>query len=516
MRPYRLAFLAFVVGWVLVSAPACKPRAEELIILFSHDTHGTFNPYHLSQENSGRLVGGMEATSHYLNEIRAKEKNALVIEAGDIMTGTLASELEYKGAIGGAMVEFLNRLGYDVWCYGNHDFDKGKKNAIALSRLAKFPVIMANIIHKESGEFFASNPYHIFDVGRIKVGLIAVMEEHFLSEVQPEKVEGLAVKPIIPTLESLIPQLDKKTDLIIVVSHGWFSQAVRIAENIPGIDIVLAAAEDGKFAEVNGVLVQSAFGHQRTLGYLKVKVERDRIQNYSHDLIWLWADIDLRPSPAVTELVRQVEASIDAEYAKVIGEASTSLGAGEYSGTGNYGESALGNWITDVMRWKTGAEIAFHNSRGIRADIAEGPVKKADIFSISPFHNSLVVFQLNGKQIKDALEYDIERGWDRLQVSGIRYRYYPKQAKPYGKRVSELEVDGEAVVKAGRVVLADKMYKVVANDYLVNQAKEKYFGFAVENPTNTGFPLDITLMEWLEKHRLINARVEGRIAEIQE
>ncbi|MBM3285186.1 MAG: hypothetical protein FJY81_04875, partial [Candidatus Aminicenantes bacterium] len=188
---------------------------------------------------------------------------------------------------------------------------------------------------------------------------------------------------------------------------------------------------------------------------------------------------------------------------------------GEYPGTGSHGESALGNWITDIMRWKTGAQIAFHNSRGIRADIAAGPVKKADIFNVSPFHNSLVVFHLSGQQLKEALEYDVERGWDRLQISGIRYRHYPKQAKPYGERVFQVEVDGEILVRSGRVLLPKKIYTVVSNDYLVSQAREKYFGFAVENPRNTGFPLDITLMEWLEKHGVIDAAVEGRIAEIK-
>jgi len=516
MKKCGQTFLALVLAVALALITACQPRSEEVVILFSHDTHGTFKPYHLNHENNGRLVGGMEATSHYLNQIRAAEKNVFVIEAGDIMTGTLATEIEYGGAVGGAMVEFLNRLGYDAWCLGNHDFDRGQENTIALSRLAKFPTIMANIIYKESGQLFAAEPYHVFKVGRIKVGVIAVMEEHFLSEVQLDKVEGLAVEPIIPTLKSYIPELDKRTDFIIVVSHGWFSQAVRIAKTVPGIDIVLAAAEDGKFAEINGVLISSTFGHQRTLGYLKVKVEKDRVKSYTHDLIWLWADIDLKPSPAVAELVREVEESIGAEYAKVIGEAKVDLPAGEYPGTGGHGEAALGNWITDVMRWKTGAQIAFHNSRGIRADIPAGPVKRADIFNMSPFHNFLVVFRLSGQQLKAVLEHDVERGWDRLQVSGLRYSYYPKSAQPYGERVFEVEVGGEIVVRSGKVLLPDKSYTIVSNDYLVSHAKEKYFGFAVENPLNTGFLLDMTLMEWLEKHRVIDAVVEGRIREIKQ
>ena len=76
-------------------------------------------------------------------------------------------------------------------------------------------------------------------------------------------------------------------------------------------------------------------------------------------------------------------------------------------------------------------------------------------------------------------------------------------------------MDGQTVVKSGKVLLPDKVYTVVANDYLVSQAKEKYFGFAVKNSRETAFPLDIILMEWVEKHGIIDATVEGRIAEIK-
>jgi 2',3'-cyclic-nucleotide 2'-phosphodiesterase (5'-nucleotidase family) len=48
------------------------------------------------------------------------------------------------------------------------------------------------------------------------------MEENFLAEVQKENVEGLDVLPVAATLSSYIPELDKQTDLIVFVSHGWF------------------------------------------------------------------------------------------------------------------------------------------------------------------------------------------------------------------------------------------------------------------------------------------------------
>jgi len=118
-----------------------------ITILHSNDTHGTYRPYKIRKDGVERLVGGMETVSHYLNGIRAREENVLVIDTGDILTGTLAVTLEYQGVIGGVMVEFFNRLGYDIWGFGNHEFDKGQKNAQRLIELAKFPTLMSNIVY---------------------------------------------------------------------------------------------------------------------------------------------------------------------------------------------------------------------------------------------------------------------------------------------------------------------------------------------------------------------------------
>lgn len=496
-----------ILGLIIGTASPLFP--ETITLIHSNDTHGTFKSQKIKVKDGERPVGGMEAASHYINKIRAMEKNVLLIDTGDVMTGTLATEIEYKGVAGGAMIEFLNRLNYDVWCYGNHDFDKGPPSALGLASLAKFPTVMANIVYKENGKLIPVEPYHIFDIGGLKVGVIAVMEEIFLKEVFKENVKDLDVLPIVPTLNSYVPVLDKQTDLIVVLVHAWFDDGISVAKNVAGIDIVLVASEDGKFKEVDGVLVKSTVGHQQTLGYLKLEVENDKVVSYEEKLIWLWADIELEASPQVKALVKEVDASIRKEFAKVIGEAKL-----DQTRKGYPIENALGNWITDAMRWKTGAQIGIHNSGGIRADIKAGPITKADVFEVFPFRNNLVVFSLTGQQLKNALEYDVERGWDRMQVSGLKYKYYSKNVKPHGERINYIEINGEILEKEGKVLWPKKVYTVVSNDYLVGHTEDKYFGYAVADSWDTEFPLYQVLMEWLEKHKALDYKFEERIVEI--
>ena len=56
-----------------------------------------------------------------INEIRAEKPEAVLIDAGDVFTGTLYFN-EFQGK---ADREFMNLAGYDVMTFGNHEFDLG-------------------------------------------------------------------------------------------------------------------------------------------------------------------------------------------------------------------------------------------------------------------------------------------------------------------------------------------------------------------------------------------------------
>jgi 5'-nucleotidase/UDP-sugar diphosphatase len=482
---------------------------ETIVFLHSNDTHGIYKPFKVKTKDGEKWVGGMEATCHYINAVRDKEEHVFFVDTGDIMTGTLATELVHKDVTGGFMIEFLNILRCDVWCFGNHEFDLGLENALGLARLAHFPTLVSNIIYRDSGDPIIFKPYHIAHAGEMNVGFIGIMSEKFLMEVLKERVQRLEVRPVVPTLRSQLQELDDKADLVVVMFHGKFDEAKEAAQDVSGIDIMLVASEEGRTEEVNGVVIQSTLGHQRSLGYLKVDVCGDGVEDYEGKQIPLWVHDRLKPSPQIEKLVADVDEKIGSEYAKIIGEAKR-----DHFQRGNGVENSLGNWITDVMRWKTGCEIAFHNSGGIRDDILAGPVTKGDIFQVSPFRNSLVVFRLTGKQIKDLLEHDVEKGWDRLQVSGMTYAYHPKVSKPIGQRIDRISINGKILVEKGKLIHPEQVFTVVSNNYLVGQAKDKYFGFSIDEIEDTGLLINQALIGWLEEHKVLDYRIEGRIVKM--
>ncbi len=83
-----------------------------------------------------------------------------------------------------------------------------------------------------------------------------------------------------------------------------------------------------------------------------------------------------------------------------------------------------------------------------------------------------------------------------------------------GERVDFIEVNGEVIVKDGKILLPEKKFIVVSNDYVVGRAKDKYFGFSVLNSKDTLFPLDQILVEWLQEYKILNSKNDDRIVRI--
>ena len=154
--------------------------------------------------------------------------------------------------------------------------------------------------------------------------------------------------------------------------------------------------------------------------------------------------------PDVARIVDKYEAQVKTEFSKVIGTAAADLTRDPTR------ESDLGDIVADAMRDATGAQIAFQNGGGIRADIPKGPITLEAVFTALPFDDDLVSMDLTGEQIRELLEKSV-LSESMLQVSGIQIVY--DLSKPAGEKVASVEVGGKPMA-------AQATYKVVTNDFL--------------------------------------------------
>src|SRR5258707_10665860 len=126
-------------GLLILLASRLCAREIPITILHTCDLHGNVLP---TESYEGKTnLGGIARCATVIRQIRAQEKNVLLVDAGDSMQGTPVSFL----SDGQVMVKCLNQLHYDSWTWGNHEFDWGLGKLAANAERAEVPIVVANI-----------------------------------------------------------------------------------------------------------------------------------------------------------------------------------------------------------------------------------------------------------------------------------------------------------------------------------------------------------------------------------
>ncbi len=505
--PSDRSLTVFLVSAILF---ACASNAQQtpikLTILHTNDMHGSYLPSPASWIPEKPLVGGFVALDYYAEQERAKSERSLLLDAGDLMTGTLISDLKYRDVYGGALIDMMNRVGYDGWVFGNHDFDKGAANLRGLIGLANFPVFCANLVRETPAgkEIFAKEPYHIYNVDGLRVGVIGLTYHQMVGMAAPEKLDGFVSIEPAAVVNEKVAEIDSLTDLIIVLSHLGIDNDRELAEKVAGVDLIIGGHSHSRLETLekkNGVLIAQTGSNARNLGRIDLTVAGDSVMAYEGKLIPLFTK-DITPDPALAAFVDSFKAEIDREYAVVIAQLAQPWE------TQYRAESNIGDWFTDAMRQRLGTDVAILNSGGIRKNLPAGPVRKMDIYEILPFDNMIVTFNLTGKQLIKVAESNIGLERDSyqgsLQISGLSYCWTGDSANI---KLTDVRVGGVPIEP-------EKIYSVTSIDYVAIANAEKYLGLPVPETKETGLGLTQLVLEAVEKAGTIESRIEGRMKKL--
>jgi len=188
----------------------------------------------------------------------------------------------------------------------------------------------------------------------------------------------------------------------------------------------------------------------------------------------------------------------------VIGQADISLN-GERQHVRTQ-ETNLGNLVTDIIRWNTGADIVVYNGGGIRDSADLGDITLEDAIEILAFDNEIVSLEMSGLDIKRMLEHSVssypEVSGKFLQVSGLRF-YFDASAEP-GHRVKDIYVGGE------RLRIRDN-YEVATNEFLAAGGDEYYMMEEARHLMTFGTRDQAMFIEYIQDNSPLFPVVEGRI-----
>jgi len=214
-------------------------RLQRLTILHTNDMHSHIHPF---QSGRNKGLGGMAQRSALIQNIREKNKNVLLLDAGDIFQGTPYFNM-YKGEL---EIKLMSQMNYDAATIGNHDLDNGLVGLKKQLKHANFPFLIANYNFENTILENTFSPYKIFDKNGIKVGVFGIGIE--LDGLVPKKLFGNTkyLDPIkISNKYAKLLKDKHKCDLVICLSHLGFkykSQKIsdlRLAKETKNIDLII-------------------------------------------------------------------------------------------------------------------------------------------------------------------------------------------------------------------------------------------------------------------------------------
>ena len=528
--------IAFILLFLAISSLYCDEI--RLNILFTNDIHGGIDAVpatFINPEFPPPLGGGASAaaTIKYVRK-KAKENGepVLLLDAGDFFQGHPIGTMTN----GKAVIKYMNMVKYDAMTIGNHEFDAGYAQLKKTLSLAKFPIVCANIVFENTGEIIPEAvPYIIKNIQGIKIAIIGLCTEETAMMSFPEHIKGLKFLPVAPTLKKYIKEVKNKgADLILVLAHlgipydvksayqhdiveghindpnrYWPDNAIDLAYKVPGIDLFFAGhihkGHKKPWEEPNNhTLLFQNYAYGSNMGYVVIKIDKETktISGYElpayidGDLLTLFTE-EFIPDPAVKDSIERMQARAERGMDEVVGEADIYLSrAGD-------AQSLMGNVVMDAMREEVGADFAFLNLGGVRADINKGPVTYRNVFDVLPFESQIVTLNISGALLKEILEIRVSYGHHGLRIAGGEVVY--NKNLPNFQRVTKLKI-------AGKDWDPNKIYKVATTDFLMagNAGLTILTEIPQEQITYNYIIMRDALANYFRRHKIVTAKIDNR------
>lgn len=237
--------------------------------------------------------------------------------------------------------------------------------------------------------------------------------------------------------------------------HSHSTIASRTVKNKAGKDVLLSST--GTKLEAIGKLVISDNG-----------VSTELITDYT------------KKDETVSSYIKDIQAQYSSMLNTVVATSNVNLVVNDPK-TGNRivrkSETNLGDLCADAYRTMLGADIAFVNGGGIRAQIPAGSITYNNIISVHPYGNMACMVEATGQEILDALEMASRETPNEnggfLQVSGLTYEIdisVPSSVIVDDKKMF-VSVNGKYRVKnvkvGGQPLDLNKTYTLASHNYML-------------------------------------------------
>jgi 2',3'-cyclic-nucleotide 2'-phosphodiesterase (5'-nucleotidase family) len=509
---YRISLLLAVALLTACQAdiPA-EPDQNTVTLLFTNDVESAYDPIPAFWLDDQEMIGGIAEMTTLINDIRATQPNVFLFDSGDIFTGALAKLTEGRLAF-----ELMITMGYDAMAIGNHEFEYGHEIFAWQKNRAPFPVLGANFFYRDTDHPYAQ-AHAVIERDGIRIGVIGIMGQDAVSAIIPSFIAPLDVTVPAAAVQRSVDELRGEVDLIVLLTHQGktapmqtdaesdprlqrdIDADINLAGAVTGVDVLFAGHADAGTPEPvvhpeTGTIIMQTYGQATHLGYLQLELDADTRDIIQHDGRLIPVDPALHaPDPAILAKLAEYRGQYP-EIREVVGRTAARMNRRYIE------ESDVGHLFADAFVAIAGTDIAFIHSGSLRKDLPGGDIRVVDLLDTYPFVDDVIVKNMNGEQIRRALEqsFSLERGL--LQVSGLEVTY--DLTRPIGERLI-------TVRRNGRELTASDVLTVAAPGFLA-EGGDLYDMFAAAPAVRSAGKVSEVITAYIAGQDIVPVPARGR------
>lgn len=360
---------------------------------------------------------GVDELGSYFKEMTETDDNVVILSSGDMWQGTAESNLT-----GGKLVtEWMNEMDFVAMTLGNHEFDWGEDDIRANLEIAEFPFLAINIYDNSTGSLADyCTPSIMVERDGLKIGIIGAIGDCY-SSISSDMVEGVHFK-VGSQLTALVKAESDRlrsegADLIVYSLHDGYGSSKNGTSMVGSsglsgyydsvlsngyVDLVFEAHTHQHYTLVDpsGVYHLQGGGENYGISHVEIAVNSANSNNKVNDAGVVTSGVYRNyEDDAATE-------AIEDKYSDIIDYAYAPLG----TVSRNYSDVEVEDYVAKLYleagleKWGDEYDIVlgggFLRTRA-PYDLAAGVKTYADVLSLLPFDNRLVLCSVSGYNLKN-------------------------------------------------------------------------------------------------------------------
>jgi 2',3'-cyclic-nucleotide 2'-phosphodiesterase/3'-nucleotidase len=468
------------------------------VVLGTTDLHGNIFPtdYYTNKPDNR----GLAKISTLIKQVRKETGNVLLIDSGDTIQGT---PLEYyhnkkNNSPPDPMMLAMSALHYDSMTVGNHEYNFGLQVLEKARSEAKFPWLSANTYNQGTNQTHY-RPYVVKEIAGVRIGVLGLTTPGIPNWENAPNYAGLEFREQLGEAKKWVPVLrgKERADVVVIAMHMGLeadlrtgevnpgqvlneNRAIAIARQVPGVDLIFMGHthRDNPSVTINGVQLIQANYWGRHLARVDLYLEHAAQPGQGWRIAARAArtipvDDRVAPDPEILKLGEPYDRETQSWLSRQIGESAAELTAAE----ARFRDTAILDLIQRVQMEAGKAEVSMAAVFNPEARIAKGPVTVRDIAGLYVYENTLVVLEVTGQQLKDALEHSAkyfrpyEPGKTPAELVDEKIPAYNFDiaegvsyvldiTKPSGQRIEDLQFRGKPLAPTQKLRLATNNYRV--------------------------------------------------------